>query len=194
MQSCLDTDLLTSRATGTSLPTIDLWQGWTHSFRAPRKPQKSLVQSLAGVPKAALRTIFNRPLAQRIWQATRPLPSSAAEAQPGTLPTTNCAGQLASIPDHGILREMIDHLAAQAAQTLRHRSRQARAVKLQFVDAFGAVSTARALFAYPTNAAEEIRAAAQGLLLRPRTSTGQLASVNLTVETFAPDLPQQPIN
>jgi nucleotidyltransferase/DNA polymerase involved in DNA repair len=194
MQSCLDTDLLTSRATGTSLPAIDLWQGWTHSVRAPRNPQKSLVQSLAGVPRAALRTIFNRTLAQKIWQSTRPLSNSAAEAQPGVPPTAKCAGQLASIPDHEILGEMIDHLAAQAAQTLHQRSRQARAVRLQFVDALGAVSTARALFAYPTSAAEEIRATAQSLLLRPRTSTDQLASVNLNVETLAPDLPQQPIN
>jgi hypothetical protein len=89
---------------------------------------------------------------------------------------------------------MIAYLANQAAQALHQGNREARAVKLQFVDAFGAVSTARTLFPNPTGAAEEIRAAAQSLLLRPHTSTDPLASVNLTVETIAPDPPTQPIN
>jgi nucleotidyltransferase/DNA polymerase involved in DNA repair len=195
MQTCLETSLSIPRATmAASASAIYVWQGWTHSVAALNKHPKPLAQSLAGVPKAALRTIFDRSAAQRIWDSAHAQSGAKTTPQPCTIPAPQAASERTAVPDHEILTAMIAYLARQAAQSLHQCNRRAHAVKLQFAGASGSQRTHRALLACPTENAEEICVAAQRLLIHHQTSTDPLVSVNLTVETFAPDLPQQPIN
>jgi hypothetical protein len=194
MQSCLETNLSTHQPTlATRASEVYLGHGWTHRVGALNKPLKPLVEGLAGVPKAALRTIFDRSAAQTIWEAARQRGSARTAPRPGTTPPPEAAAHFPSIPDHEILAAMLAYLARQAAQTLHQRNRRAHAVKVQFAGASGSQRTHRALLAYSTGDAEEIRAAAQRLLTHHQTSADPLVSLNLTVETLAPDLPQQPI-
>jgi nucleotidyltransferase/DNA polymerase involved in DNA repair len=194
MQSCLDTDLSTPRPTlVTGASGAHLGHGWTHRVGALNKHLKPLADSLAGVPKAALRTIFDRSAAQRIWDSAHAQSGAKTTPQPCTIPAPQAASERTALPDHEILAAMIAYLARQAAQTLQQRNRRAHAVKVQFAGASGSQRTHRALLACPTGDAEEIRAAAQRLLTHHQTSADPLVSVNLTVETLAPDLPQQPI-
>jgi nucleotidyltransferase/DNA polymerase involved in DNA repair len=195
MQSCLETNFSTPQAPmPASASAICGWQGWTHSIAALNKPLKPLADSLAGVPKAALRTIFGRSAAQRIWDSAHAQSGAKRATQPCSTPLAEAASDRTAIPDHDILAAMIAYLAGQAAQTLQRRNRRALAVKLQFAGASGSLRTHRALLAYPTGDAEEICVAAQRLLIHLQPSTDPLVSVNLTVETPVPDLPQQPIN
>jgi impB/mucB/samB family C-terminal domain len=184
VQSCLHTDFSAPPSTITSVPVIDAWQGWTHSVSAPKKPQRPLVESLAGIPKVALCTIFDKSLAQKIWRSARP--QLTARITPQGLLRPEMDGHLTAITDHEILLQMITYLANQAAQTLRQRGRQACAVRLQFTYTTGAQRGNRALLLHPTTAAKEICIAAQSLLTRRQESADPLASVNLTVETIAP--------
>lgn len=191
MQSCLDTDLSTPQPTlVTGASGAHLGHGWTHRVGALNKPLKPLAESFAGVPKAALRTIFDRSAAQRIWDSANAQTVTKGTPQPCPAPPPEAAARFPSIPDHEILAAMIAYLARQAAQTLQQRNRRAHAVKLQFAGASGSQRTHRALLAYPTENVEEIRVAAQCLLIHHQTSPDPLVSVNLTVETLAPDLPQ----
>jgi nucleotidyltransferase/DNA polymerase involved in DNA repair len=185
MQSCLDIDVSSPEPTVvTRVPTIDVRQGWAHSIGAPKKLPRPLSESLAGVPKAALRTIFDKSLAQKIWRSARHQLTSIST--PPRSPQREMSDQPSAITDQEILAQMIAHLASQAAQTLRHRNRQAHVVRLQFTDATGTQRTNGALLLHPTDTAEEIRVAAQSLLTRRPESADPLASVNLTVEAFAP--------
>jgi nucleotidyltransferase/DNA polymerase involved in DNA repair len=191
MQSCLDTDLSTPQPTlATRASDAHLGHGWTHRVGALNKQLKPLVASLAGVPKAALRTIFDRSAAQRIWDSARQAGSARTTPRPGTTRLAEAAAQFPSILDHEILAAIIAYLARQAAQTLHQRNRRAHAVTVQFAGTSGSQRTHRAMLAYPTGDAEEIRAAAQRLLIHHQTSPDPLVSVNLTVETIAADPPQ----
>jgi hypothetical protein len=189
MPTCLATDILNPpvfRAPAEP-SAVDLQQGWAHSIAAPRNLRRPLVDSLAGVPKAALRTLLGEALTQKIWQSSCPQPAE----QSRKVQSISVPADALGVPDGEIHLRMISYLACQAAQSLQKHSRLAYAVRLQFTFASGARTISRALFGRPIANAHEIRVAAQNLLSPRQSSFDPLAAINVTVETVAQELPKQ---
>jgi nucleotidyltransferase/DNA polymerase involved in DNA repair len=126
-----------------------------------------MAERLRGVPKPMLQTIFGNALGRRIWQQAR---------VENTQPAARAADQVA---DAEISSAMVDYLCQQAADSLRKRSRQAKAITLTVTYTDGAARVARARLLRPTSNGDEIAEAATALLRR--FSDCGVRSVDLTV-------------
>jgi nucleotidyltransferase/DNA polymerase involved in DNA repair len=126
---------------------------------------ESMIQELAGVPRAALRRVFGKALGQRIWEEAREVARSGDGSHRG--PSSRAASDASNgVGDAEIVEGMISHLAREAEQTLRNRKRQAAAIALRLTYGNDEARLSRSNLARPSNDASEIAAAAMDLWLQ----------------------------
>ena len=109
---------------------------------------------LSGVPRPALQAVFGHALGRRIWEQARPK-AVASAARPAT-----------QVADAEIASGMVEYVSRQAADTLRGRGRQAKAIRLTVAYADGESRQVQMRLARPTDEGDEIAESATELLRR----------------------------
>lgn len=141
---------------------------WAMRVARPVGDGFRMAKELRGVPRAALQTVFGKELGRRIWEHAR------AEGVPTGTPPAN------RIPDAEISTGMVEYVSKQAAETLRERSRQAKAIALTVTYADGESRLVQTRLPRPTNEGDKIAEAATKLLGRLPTNGAQSIDLRVT--------------
>ena len=145
MEVCVDTS---------TLPSVSAPPAWAIRVARATGGGFRMAEQLRGVPKPMLQTVFGHSLGRRIWELTR-----RKGAQTGVCPVT-------PVSDADLSMGMVEYLSLQAADTLRSRSRQAKAIRLTVNYANGESSTTRMRLPKLTSEGDEIAVATKALLRR----------------------------
>ena len=145
MEVCVDTS---------TLPSVSAPPAWAIRVARGTGGGFRMAEQLRGVPKPMLQTVFGHSLGRRIWELTR-----RKGAQTGVCPVT-------PVSDADLSMGMVEYLSLQAADTLRSRSRQAKAIRLTVNYANGESSTTRMRLPKLTSEGDEIAVATKALLRR----------------------------
>jgi hypothetical protein len=140
---------------------------WAIRIARPVGDGFRIAHELLGVPRPALQAVFGHALGRRIWEQGR------VQAAAGVLRPVN------QIADAEIAARMVEYVSRQAADTLRGRGRQAKAIRLTVAYADRESRQVRTRLARPTDEGDEIAECA-GALLRRLPVHGAL-SVDLRV-------------
>jgi impB/mucB/samB family C-terminal domain len=145
MHACVET---------AALPSASQTPAW--AFRVPRPEGNGfrMTARLQGVAKPMLQTVFGKALGLRIWQQAR-----RECAHPAVSPTNQVA-------DSEISTGMVNYVSLRAVDTLRERSRQAKAIRLTVTYDNGESCAAQMRLATPTSEINELAEAATELLHR----------------------------
>jgi hypothetical protein len=142
---------------------------WAISFARPSTFGRRTAETLHGVPRLALQTIFGNHMDRRIWDRARSKVAHAAAVPAHT------------VTDAEISAGMVEYLSKQAADALGEARRQATALRLTVTWAQGETHVARMHLSKPTSEAAAIADGATRLLSRFPTYAVQ--SVNLALST-----------
>lgn len=143
-----------------------------------------LLNDLAGVPKATLRTVFGKAMGRRIWERVRRSNESARQPGAGSSREATSDPLAAELTNTDVILAMIESVGRRAAETLSLHKRQAKAIGLMLTYADGVVTSESVRLARPSADAGEICGAAVGLFRCCKAREAALVSVNLTTPTL----------
>ena len=143
-----------------------------------------LLNDLAGVPKATLRTVFGKAMGRRIWERVRRSNESARQPGAGSSREATSDPLAAELTNTDVILAMIESVGRRAAETLSLHKRQAKAIGLMLTYADGVVTSESVRLARPSADAGEICGAAVGLFRCCKPREAALVSVNLTTSTL----------